>query len=59
MIIETKIRRQLKEAQDTIKAVSCIEHEYHRLIAQERGLIGAQTVLEMIAAALKVNVLSI
>ena len=40
------------ELLDTLAAVKSIRQEYANLIAQDRGLIGADTVLDMIDAAL-------
>ena len=39
---------------ERIRATRSIREEYYRLIEQERGLIGADTVLDMIDSALKV-----
>ena len=40
------------ELLDKLAAVKSIRREYANLIAQERGLVGADTVLDMIDAAL-------
>lgn len=42
----------IKDLDYKLRAVASIRQEYYRLIAQERGLIGADTVLDMIDAAL-------
>ena len=43
------------ELLDKLAAVKSIRREYANLIAQERGLVGADTVLDMIDAALAIG----
>ena len=47
-----RIEQERAALQQQLKAVKSIRREYANLIAQERGLIGADTVLDMIDAAL-------
>ena len=49
---KTILINSIKQLQQQLKAVGSIRREYANLIAQERGLVGADTVLDMIDAAL-------
>ena len=50
---QRKLLDRAKRAENKLDAVKAIREQYNNLIKQERGLVGANTVLDMIDAALE------
>lgn len=44
-----------EHADRSLRAIRCIRSEYYRLITEHDWLIGAETVLDMIDAALRID----
>ena len=51
--VNEKLLDRAKRAENKLDAVKAIREQYNNLIKQERGLVGANTVLDMIDAALE------